>query len=109
MLILLKMVMVSFLFAAWKCAKIMCFNMESRLAAQMLSSGVVVERRSQFLGGFLACLFARLFVFAFLFRAVLCLAVLAIEEPLGILVESRLDLAQLCSRSLKFVLLPTQH
>ena len=108
MLILLKMVMVSFLFAAWKCAKIMCFNMESKLAAQMLSSGVVLEGRSQFLGGFLACLFAHLFVFALLFRAV-CLVVLAIEEPLGILVESKLDLAQLCSRSLKFMLLPTQH
>ena len=70
------------------------------------SSGLVIERRSQFLGGFLACLFARLFVFALLFRAVVCLAVLAIEEPLGILVESRLDLAQLCLRSLKVFYCP---
>ena len=101
--------MVSFLFAAWKCATIMCFNMESKLEAQMLSSGLVREGRRQFLGGFLARLFACLFVFALLFRMVVCLGVLAIEELFGILVESRLDLAQLCARSFESLLLPSQH
>ena len=56
----------------------------------MLSSGMILEGRSQFLGGFLACLFARLFAFALLFSPMVRLAVLAIEELLGILVESRL-------------------
>ena len=64
----------------------MCFNMESKLAAQMLSSGLVLEGRRQFLGGFLACLFARLFVFALLFSPMVRLAVLAIEELLWIFV-----------------------
>ena len=73
----------------------MCINMKSKLAAQILSSGMVVERRSQLLGGCLACFFACLFVFALLFRAVVCPAVLAIEELLGILVENSLDLAQI--------------
>ena len=86
MLILLSMVMVSFFFAAWKCAKNSCINMKSKLAAQILNSGLVVEGRGQFLGGFMACFFAGLFVFAILFGFVVCLGILAIEELLGILV-----------------------
>ena len=87
----------------------MCFNMMSKLAAQTLSSGLVLQGCRHLLGGFLACLFARLFVFALLFGPMVRLAVLAIEELLGILVESRLDLAQLCSRSFESLLLPSQH
>ena len=67
----------------------MCFNMESNLAAQMLCSGLVLQGRRHLLGGFLACLFARLCVFALLFCPMVRLAVLAIEELLGILLVLR--------------------
>ena len=43
----------------------------------------------------MACLFARVFVFALLFGSMVRLAVFAIEELVEILVESRLDLAQI--------------
>ena len=86
----------------------MCFNMKSKLEAQMLSSGLVLQGYRHLLGGFLAYLFACVFVFPLLLSPMVRLAVLAIGELLGILVESRLDLAQLCSESLKFTLLPTQ-
>ena len=82
----------------------MCFNMMSKLAAQMLSSGLVLQGCRHLLGGFLACLFAHICVFPLLLGSMVRLAVLAIEELLGILVENRLDLAQidlgaLCCRS----------
>ena len=59
--------------------------MKNKLAAQILGSGLVVEGRSQFLAGFLACFFAGLFVFAILFGFVECLGALAIAELFGIL------------------------
>ena len=56
----------------------------------MLSSGLVLQGYCHLLGGFLAYLFACVFVFPLLLSPMVRLAVLAIEELLGILVESRL-------------------